>query len=247
MKSVDPAPVGWPRSARAVASALILMHLLGLLGLVLSNTSGPWVTPDGEGIAHEPYFARQIYDRYRSYLYALKLDENYQFVSNLRPEAARRIRINVTKTDGTKESTVEPAPGSWPARRHHWNLLASVVAAYNEVTTPEGERIPPPGQAAPTAQYWRRNESGTAAGLVTVPEHLLPRNEALVAPTPFAKITADSIERHAKRSFGGQDAEVVLIRKPYFGAVVVMADRPELLEDGLADFDAVEFSFRSGN
>jgi hypothetical protein len=232
----------WSLPARLLASAAIGFHLLAITGLVLGVQTGPWVIPDGAGTAHAPEFASQLFRATEGYRNALQLVENYRFPTNTRPEAAHRLEIRMKDKDGKDlPKILLPDADSLLPTWHRELLVAQVVADYKTLDPPEGEKIPPPGQAVPTVAYWRRSEDGTYATLARVPEHLLPRSEDLVAPSDFALTVVRSLARFAAKEYGAAKAEVVLISRPTFGAVTLMPAFSSGLQAD--DFDAVEFRF----
>ncbi|MBY0586801.1 hypothetical protein K2X85_06470 [bacterium] len=233
---------GWGVFARAIASVMIVFHLTALLGLVLAVRTGPWVIPDGAGEAHAPLFASRISDWTESYRDALQLVENYRFPTNARPEAAHRVEILMKDADGKELPKVTlPSEKTMLPAWHRQLLLTDVVAQYQALAPPEGEKIPPPGQAVPTVAYWKRSEDGTYAELARVAEHLLPRNEDLVAPTDYALTAVRSLTRYAKKKYGADKVQVVLVSRPTFGAVTLMPNFAQSFQAD--DFDAVEFRF----
>jgi hypothetical protein len=234
--------LGWSWMGRLVASALIVFHLAAIAGLVLAVKTGPWVIPDGAGEAHPPAFALRLAEMTEGYRDAIQLVENYRFPTNTRPEAAHRVQILLKGEDGKDLPKITiPDAGVLLPSWHRQLLVADVVAQYQALEPPEGEKIPPPGQAVPTAAYWKRSEDGTYANLTRVPEHLLPRNEELVAPTDYALTVVRSLMRYAKKKYGASRAEVVLVSRPTFGAVTLMPDFSRGFQAD--DFDAVEFRF----
>lgn len=232
----------WPIWLRLIVSLLIIVHLSALAGLVLSTETGPWVVPDGVGTAHRPFFAEKLFNSTRDYRSTLGLTEDYRFSSNAPPEAASRFEIRLKDDQGKVVETIPfPNPDSWPAERHRQELMAQVLAEYMTVEPIEGELIPAPGQAPNMKEYWRRSEDGSTATLQSVPEHLLPRDQELVAPTNYAQILATSLARKGKAQTDAASAEVVLLRKPTFGPVVVMPALGRTINAD--DFDSVEFYF----
>jgi hypothetical protein len=247
----------WPLAARLAASLLILFHLGSLAGLVLYSETGPWVTADGSGNAHPPFFAGQLFNfRFPKngpialdmslYRQALRLTEDYRFPSNRRPEAAHRLQIHIRDEAGKTTQTLHfPDPDAWLGTRDLQQLIAHTVADYKSLEPIEGERIPPPGQTVPMAEYWQRTQDGSAANLRRVPEHLLPRNQQLVTPTRLADLAQKSLRRWAIAKTGGADAEVVIVSKPTFGAVTLMPEYARNIDP--EDFTPVQFHFGRGH
>jgi hypothetical protein len=225
-----------------LASLLLVVHFAAIAGLVLGVQTGPWVIPDGAGTAHAPEFAAQLSRATQPYREALQLVENYRFPTNSRPEAAHRLEIRLKDKDGKDlPKVLLPNPKSLLPTWHRELLVAQAAAEYKTLDPPEGEKIPPPGQAVPTVAYWKRSEDGTHALLTRVAEHLLPRTEDNVAPSDYALTLVRSLGRYAKKKYGAASAEVVIISRPTFGAVTLMPEFSRGLQAD--DFDAVEFRF----
>ena len=240
-------PTGWPFALRAVASVIIIFHLAALLGLVLSTRTGPWAMPDGDiGIAHAPVFAERIFDSTRDYRRALRLTEDYRFSSNIRQDADHRIEIRLKDKDGKITKTIQlPDPNAWPGAYQREHLIASLLSKNEAVDAPAGEKIPPPGQQVPMADYWKPLESGKLWKLETTPEHLLPRDDELARPADLSKILAKSLARHATKKYGGESADVALKSKQTFGALLVAPPVAGTPKPEPQDFDPIEFVFGS--
>lgn len=238
------ARAGWPMPVRVIASLLLLFHLVALAALGLASESGPWVFPDEDGNAHPPFFAQKLFASTRQYRQALHLIEDYRFASNELSLADHRIEIRCTPKESAEGETLKfPDPGALPGTRHRQSLIARVLADYKPLEPPAGEKIPPPGQRPNVATYWMRTEDGSSASLVRVPEHLLPRDQALVAPTDYSMILARSLARHAALRTKKDKAEVVLISKPTYGPILVMPEFTQRLNVEPADFESVNFNF----
>lgn len=230
---------GWPIWLKLIVAPLIAFHLATLVGLVLSSQSGPWVFPFGEDKAHEPFFAAKLYEATYGYLDLLRLQDDYHFPTHRANKGtAQRLEVRLKDGSGKEIRTIRlPDPNASPWTRHRQQLLVDIIADYQAISPPEGESIPPPGAKVPMVQYWK-SAGPRSMQLKSIEQHLLPRDEELHAPTPYARTAVQSLAQALVKQTGAKTAEIVWHSKPYVGAVALMKDRPKSNADEFQEYSA---------
>lgn len=144
---------GWPLWAKLVAIPVILWHIAAILVMVLSTESGPW--PDG--YAHPPMFASQAYARASQYLDPLRLQDDYRFSSNVKPDDDFRLELQLKDAQGNDLGIVRyPDPNASRSTQHRQKLVAEILRNPIFLQPRAGEFIPPDGQTIPMVKYWKQ-------------------------------------------------------------------------------------------
>lgn len=148
---MDVVESGWPIWAKLIAAPLILWHIAALLAMVLSTESGPWP----EGYAHPPMFASKAYEVASRYLDPLRLQDDYRFATNEKPDDDFRVEFQLRDEQGNDMGVVRfPDPDASTWTQHRQKLIAQVLRHPIFLQPRAGEYIPPPGQGIPTVRYW---------------------------------------------------------------------------------------------
>jgi hypothetical protein len=151
----DPTEVtqsGWPLWAKLVAVPVILWHIAAILAMVLSTESGPWP----EGYAHPPLFATKAYERVSQYLDPLRLQDDYRFSSNVKPDDDFRLEFQLKDEQGHDLGIVQlPDPKASRATQHRQKLVAEILRNPIFLQPRAGEYIPPEGETIPMVKYWK--------------------------------------------------------------------------------------------
>jgi len=218
-----------PAWLKLLASIFVLCHLSILGLLALATKSGPWPTPYGSFQADPPMFAQSITSATLPvYLQPLQMTHNYHFETNKTPQVAACFEVHLKDAFGAVTKTLrfpDPKANFWV--RHRQEQLASWLAA-DEPLQPRGsEKIAAPRQKADEVEFWDmpKEEPGTLR-LKRLPEHLAPRDQAIVRPTERAKMLAASYLRYLCREHDAASAELVRIHRDTIMPMVLIMPEP---------------------
>jgi hypothetical protein len=199
-----------PRSIKLLSSAMIAFHLLAVIVLALSASSGPWLTPFGPSPALGPQFAQSIAGvTTQHYLKHLRMTHNYHFATS-RPESVGvflEVRLKDAKGD-VIQTLRFPQASANPWIRHRHSLLALGLANDQTIQARPGEVIAAPKQQTEKVTYWD-NSKGPELTLQTVPEHLVPRDRQVSRPAEWSLLLVRSYARFLCRQNGAASAEIL--------------------------------------
>jgi hypothetical protein len=224
-----PPGAGVPRWLIWVGSVLIVGHLLALGSAVLAVPSGPWPNMmEGPTMFTPPQFAFSLNNvATPGYLEWLKLTHSYHFPSN-RPrvtEAFLEFRLKNAKGEEIATVTLpDPKANAWV--RFRQGLLAKALCDDQPYVASTSETIAAPNQQALTVPIWDGDQKKLT--LKRMPEHLLPRNQAVYRPSDWNMVLARSFERYLCRSQGAKSAEIIRHSREPIPPMVLFMDPSQI-------------------
>jgi hypothetical protein len=228
-----------PRGLILLGSAALACHLCAVGLLVLAAPSGPWPTSFGTSMALEPQFALTLGNPVtRHYLMPLKMSHNYHFATN-RPGVPRAFfEVRLKDEAGKPIKTVrlpDARANFWV--RHRQGLLAQWLADDRPVQARPGEAIAPPDQEVRRVEIWDTAPDRTLR-LRAVPEHLVPRDRAVMRPSQWSLVLARSYVRYLCREHGAASGELIRhTREPVLPAVLFLDEPPaDAFEELISNF-----------
>jgi hypothetical protein len=234
---------GWWNALLFMATLLILFHFVAVGARILAAPSGPWFFSPEEGadFARPPQFAQGISAALTpTYLKAIKMDQDYHFVTNNPRLPDVRIETRVREqTDQAVKVVVWPDEKANFWVRHRQSLLAQALGGdmpYNL----EGERAPPEGKDAPRVTIWKQEKDGSMK-LDEEREHEirdLMRSGPVIRPSDLSRILARSYSRFLSRLFPEASAEVIRRSRNSVSptAFSMGGPPPQAFEDMVANF-----------
>lgn len=194
-----------------VGSVAIALHLVAVATAVLATPSGPWPTNFGTSMAEEPRFAQAINAPLtRYYLRPLHLNHNYHFNSNRNDVSIVEFEVKLRDRDGNMLKTVKfPEADANPWNRERQKHLALGLGDDQPVQPPRGEAIPAPGGKVKMVTMWEGTQNDPTLRVKEVPEHLVPRDHPVFAPSDWARLLARAYARYLGRQYGAASAEIV--------------------------------------
>ncbi|MCB9937365.1 MAG: hypothetical protein H6823_03930 [Planctomycetaceae bacterium] len=211
-----------------LGSVAIACHLLAVVIVVLAAPSGPWPTDGGSTLSTPPQFAYSLNNLAPSkYLQSLGMMNHYHFFSNRPAVPGVSFEVRLKDESGKVFSTVRfPEAGASFSVRHRQSLLARSLADDQPIEPPQGEVIPAANRSVPTAQIWETRAAQELI-LMTVPEHLIPRDRPVSRPSEQSLLLARSYARYLCRRHGATRAEVIRhTQEPIPPAVMFIAGPP---------------------
>jgi hypothetical protein len=220
-------PPALPRWVVLLGSAALTFHLFAIGILVLAAPSGPWPGPFGSTREPPPPFAQAVSEITTThYLIPLKMDFNYHFPSD-RPTSAVYFELRLKDERGEVTQTLKfPEDNANPWVRHRELVLAQQLTEDLPVQPRQGEVIPAPHQSVQTVKIWQGKPGEKEMELVSVPEHLVPRDRPVFRPAPWAMLAAKAYAHYACRAHGAASAEVVRYWRDPVPPDVVFAEEP---------------------
>jgi hypothetical protein len=194
----------------AVGSLAILFHLGAVVVHALAAPSGPWPSMDGPARADPPLFTQSLDESLtQDYLKPLKLLHNYHFMGNRPTVPGVSLEVKLKDAKGELLTTCRfPDPTANPWVRHLQSLFAQSLVPDQPITPRQGEEIPAPHQQVRKVSIWDIAPDQSLR-LNQVPEHLIPRNRPVYAPTEWSLVLVHSYVRYLCRTHGAASAEVV--------------------------------------
>jgi hypothetical protein len=229
MSAKRPLPVRPLPSAMVIgASVFIAFHLFAVVILVLSATSGPWVSPFGPSPALGPEFATRIAGlTTQYYLQPLQMTHNYHFPGNRPDVSGIYFEVRLRDAQGRDIERVRfPSPSGSAFLRQRYNQLAQQLGNDEPVEAPRAEQIAGPGKKAPTVKIWEPQGPNKVV-LKEVASHLVPKNQPVSRPREWSLIVARSYMRHLCREKGAASAELTRFsRQPIMPFLLLMDEAP---------------------
>jgi hypothetical protein len=194
----------------AVGSLAILFHLGAVVVHALAAPSGPWPSLDGANMAGPPSFTQALDESLvLGYLKPLKLIHNYHFVSNRPTAPGVYLEVKLKDARGDLLTTCRfPDPTINPRARYLQGLFAQGLVPDQPLAPLQGEAIPAPHQQVRMVSIWDI-AADQSLRLNRVPEHLIPRNRLVYAPTEWSLLLVHSYARYLCRTHGAASAEVI--------------------------------------
>jgi hypothetical protein len=249
----------------AAGSLVIVYHLAAIVVPTLDAPSGPWPTPFGRMVADPPPFAHAASGLSTLHAEYLRVAHSYHFVTN-RPGDLPGVQFDVRLKDDRGEylrddrgEVIElhfPDPHANPWVRHRQEVLASSLAPDFPIEPQGGEVIAAIGEKVPRVAIWWRadqkfppdlgappppppTDHTIKLRLLTVPQHLVPRNMGAMRPSDWSLVLARSYARYQCRAHGAASAEIVRhTREPVSPAVLFgMRPLPNAFDEYVATFD----------
>jgi hypothetical protein len=211
------------------ATVFVAFHLFAVVILVLSATSGPWLSPFGPSPSPGPEFAGRIAAvTTQYYLQPLQMTHNYHFPGN-RPDASGiYFEVRLKDAQGREIDLVRYPSSSdsfWLRQRH--NQLAQQLGNDEPIEAQRTEQIAGPGKKAPTVKIWESQGGPTKVVLREVPSHLVPKNQPVSRPREWSLILVRSYLRHLCREKGATSAELTRFsRQPVMPFLLLMEEAP---------------------
>jgi hypothetical protein len=209
----------------------IACHLGAIVILVLASFSGPWPTAMGiSSTAQGPQFAEEI-NKYTNpyYLEPLHLSNDYHFLSNRMQLSVAYFEVVLKDKSGQVIRTIkfpEEDANFWV--RHRQALLAQGLASDVPVQPRPGETIFAKGQKVRTVTIWDRGSEETTFKMRTVPEHLIPRERPVFAPSEWSLLLARAYMRYLGRHYGAASVELIRhSREPILPAIMFLRELPQ--------------------
>jgi hypothetical protein len=199
-----------PRFLIMVGSLAILAHFGAVILHALAAPSGPWPSTDGASMAGPPAFTEALDESVaQGYLKPLKLTHNYHFLGNRPTTPGVYLEVKLKDARGELLTTCrfpDPKTNAWV--RHLQGLFAQGLVPDQPIAPPQGEEIPAPHQQVRTVSIWDI-AADQSLRLSQVPEHLIPRNRPVYAPTEWSLVLVHSYARYLCRTHGAASADVV--------------------------------------
>jgi hypothetical protein len=156
----------------------------------------------------------------------LKLASNYHFASNRPGAPGVYFEVRLKDAEGNVVGTHRfPDEDANPWVRHRQDLLARHLATDVPVMPPQGELIGAPGQAVPTIRIWDVVKPFSLT-VKSVPQHLVPRDRDVWAPSDWSLVLARSYVRHLRREHGAHSGELVRHTQQPIPPVVLFQELP---------------------
>jgi hypothetical protein len=209
-----------------VGSLVLGLHFLAVGAMVLAAESGPWATRFGDSPSLGPAFARKINDLSSpQYLERLRLTDNHSAGNRLLASAVF-FEARLKDAHGTVIRSVQfPGDGGNFWLRHRYNLLALGLGADVPVQAPRGEVIPAPGSKMPKITYWD-NSDPKLWKLITMDEHLVPKDRPVFRPSEWSLLLARSYQRYLCRHFDAASVELIRHSKDQVMPAFLFGDGP---------------------
>jgi hypothetical protein len=210
------------------ASAFVAVHLFAVVILVLSATSGPWVSPFGPSTSPGPEFAGRIAGvTTQYYLQPLQMTHNYHFPGNRPDVSGIFFEVRLKDAHGRDMELLRyPSPRDhfWLRQRH--NQLAQQLGNDEPIEAQRTEQIAGPGKKSPTVKIWE-GQGPNKVVLKEVASHLVPKNQPVSRPREWSLILARSYMRHLCLEKGAATAELTRhSRQPVMPFLLLMEEAP---------------------
>jgi hypothetical protein len=145
----------------------------------------------------------------QSYLKHLKLIHNYHFLGNRPTVPGVYLEAKLKDAHGELLATCRfPEPTANPWVRYLQGLFVQGLVPDQPIAPLPGEAIPAPHQQVRTVPIWDIAPDQSLR-LNRVPEHLIPRNRPVYAPTEWSLVLVHSYARYLCRTHGAASVEVV--------------------------------------
>src|ERR1019366_5079795 len=225
------APRPLPLWLKAVGSVFALGHLLAIGFQALAASSGPWPTNFGVLEADPPMFAQRVHNVTSPYyLQPLRMTHNYHFQSNRIPAYAAYFEVQLKDELGNVMKSLKfPDDKATYWVRHRQAMLASWLAEDQPLQPRGSEKIAAPKKKLDEVEYWDMTEPGKRR-LKKVPEHLAPRDAALMSPSAWSKMLATSYARYLCKEYGAKSAELVRYSRETVLPIVLFMPEPPTRE-----------------
>jgi hypothetical protein len=232
------APRPLPGWLRVVASIAIAAHVLVFACWALHAPSGPWPTEMGPGRADPPYFAAPVaIAAEKIYLEPLRMTHNYHFDANRVAQYGVYFEVRLRDDRGQTIKTVKiPDDKAQPWARHRQALMAQQLFADEPVAPPGSEVIAAPKRKLPTVTYWDWDANANQNKLKREPQHKVPRDRPLTAPSEWSLMVAQAYMRHLCREHRAASAELVRHTREIIWPIWVTRPRDELPPNAFQEF-----------
>jgi hypothetical protein len=232
--------IGTP--VKIAASVAIVVHF-ALVGVrTLANPSGPWPSRDGMEVAPAPRFAEELNQRVaQPYVRLLRLPDGSHPAGRGPARVGVFVEVQLRDGEGKLVTTVrlpDPQANAWVRSRQQ--LLAQEFVPDMPVTPRPGEAVPAPNQTVRKVAIWEMS-SGRALQLQSTPEHLVPRNRPVYAPSEWSQVLARAYGRYLCRAHGAASAEVIRHSREAVppGALESGESPPDTFEDLIANYGKI--------
>lgn len=178
-----------------------------------------------------PQFAQVLMNsRVSPYYYyekGVKMPFAYRFVTNRPNRPGVAIKARLRDADGREIAVVEfPQDRSNCWVRYRQGVFAYTIGEDINFPPPQGELIAPVGKEATKVTLWRMDDMNHWS-LVEIPEHLVPRNEGILArPSDMSQILARSLARYLCREYNASSAEIIRGHRNPIAPAVLFEDAP---------------------
>jgi hypothetical protein len=227
--------IALPRWLVVVGSIAIAMHLAALGIGVLAAPSGPFPSPDGASMFTPPQFAYSVHN-FRptgkappivaGYLRSIKMTHNYHFASNRPAQPAVYFEVRLKDAAGEPLATVKiPEDNVGYGIKYLQTQLAQGLIPDQPVQPLAGEAIPAPGQKVNRVLILEIVENRSLK-VATVPEHLIPRDRPVYAPSEWSMLLARTYVRYLCRVHGAASGEFIRHTREPIPPAIIFMDMP---------------------
>jgi hypothetical protein len=130
----------------------------------------------------------------------------------------------------------DPKANFWV--QHRQDLLAQWLAEDLPVMARPGEVISGLGQQTPTTDIWEMNRTERVQHIKRVANHLIPRDQPVSRPSPFALQMAKAYARYLRRTYGAAKVELLRHSREPIGPEAMFGDGlpPAAFEEQISSF-----------